>query len=133
MLLICANSANCIILGGQTFRTKSRIGKYFEAEGRTDWKSKNKKGHHDRRCTIFHSKSSEEQKKSLSPQMPYSIFVFSCVFILLSRESDQRAIRARSGVAGHLSTTPRWGTTIVNLPACSSHCPFEAKRQAGKL
>ena len=33
----------------------------------------------------------------------------SCIFILLSRESDQCAIRARLGVASHLSTTPRWG------------------------
>ena len=38
-----------------------------------------------------------------------SFFSFSCIFILLSRESDQCAIRARLGVAGHLSTTPRWG------------------------
>ena len=37
------------------------------------------------------------------------LFLFSCIFILLSRESDQCAIRARLGVAGHLSTTPRWG------------------------
>ena len=36
-------------------------------------------------------------------------FLFSCIFILLSRESDQCAIRARLGVASHLSTTPRWG------------------------
>ena len=33
----------------------------------------------------------------------------SCIFILLSRESDQCVIRARLGVASHLSTTPRWG------------------------
>ena len=33
----------------------------------------------------------------------------SCIFILLSRESDQCIIRARLGVASHLSTTPRWG------------------------
>ena len=36
-------------------------------------------------------------------------FVFCCIFILLSRESDQCAIRARLGVAGHLSIIPRWG------------------------
>ena len=36
-------------------------------------------------------------------------YLFSCIFVLLSRESDQCAIRARLGVAGHLSTTPRWG------------------------
>ena len=34
-------------------------------------------------------------------------FYFSRMFILLSRESDQCAIRARLGVASHLSTTPR--------------------------
>ena len=33
----------------------------------------------------------------------------SCIFILLSRESDQCATKARLGVAGHLLTTPRWG------------------------
>ena len=38
------------------------------------------------------------------------------LFILLSRESDQCAIRARLGVAGHLSITPRWG----NLAKCLS-------------
>ena len=37
------------------------------------------------------------------------IFLFSCIFIFLSLESDQCAIRARLGVASHLSTTPRWG------------------------
>ena len=36
-------------------------------------------------------------------------FMFSCIFILLSRESDQCAIRAHLRVASHLSTTPRWG------------------------
>ena len=35
--------------------------------------------------------------------------LFSCIFIFLSRESDQSAIRARLGVASHVSTTPRWG------------------------
>ena len=39
----------------------------------------------------------------------FILFLFSSIFILLSRESDQCAIRARLGVAGHLSTTPRWG------------------------
>ena len=37
------------------------------------------------------------------------IYLFGSIFILLSRESDQRAIGARLGVAGHLSTTTRWG------------------------
>ena len=40
---------------------------------------------------------------------PSTMDLFGCIFILLSRESDQCAIRARLGVAGHLSTTPRWG------------------------
>ena len=35
-------------------------------------------------------------------------FVFSCIFILLSQENDQCTIRARLGVASHLSTTSRW-------------------------
>ena len=34
---------------------------------------------------------------------------FCCIFILLSRESDQCAIRARLGVANHPSTTLRSG------------------------
>ena len=42
-------------------------------------------------------------------------FLFGCIFILLSRESDQCAIRARLGVAGHLSTTPRWGNPVKCL------------------
>ena len=71
-----------------------------------------------------------------------SFFFFGCIFILPSRESDQCATRARLGVARYLSTTPRWGnfasafpngTSTVNLPACSSHCPINAERQAGKL
>ena len=37
------------------------------------------------------------------------VFFFSSIFILLSRESDQCAIRARLGVASQLSTTPRRG------------------------
>ena len=50
---------------------------------------------------------------------PSSILLFFLVayFILLSRESDQCAIRARLGVAGHLSTTPRW----ENLAKCFSY------------
>ena len=36
-------------------------------------------------------------------------YIFSCIFILLPRESDQSAIRARLGVASHLFATPRWG------------------------
>ena len=40
-----------------------------------------------------------------------NLFVFSCTF-LLSRESDHSAIRARLGVASHLSTTPRWESLL---------------------
>ena len=34
---------------------------------------------------------------------------------ILSREGGQCAIRARLGVAGHLSTTPRWGNSVKSL------------------
>ena len=48
--------------------------------------------------------------KSLnSPLVGNLFYFFSCIFILLSRESDQCAIRARLGAADHLSTTLRWG------------------------
>ena len=40
------------------------------------------------------------------------VFICSCIFILLSRESDYSAIQARLGVAGHPSTTPRRGNRI---------------------
>ena len=43
------------------------------------------------------------------------VYLFSGTFILLSRESDQSAIRARLGVASHLSTSPRWGNTATCL------------------
>ena len=46
---------------------------------------------------------------NIKKKMFGSFYVFSNIFILLSRESDQCAIRARLGVTGHLSTTPRWG------------------------
>ena len=36
------------------------------------------------------------------------IYLFNCIFILLLRESDQCATRARLGVASHLSITPKW-------------------------
>ena len=69
-------------------------------------------------------------------------FVFSCIFILLSRESDQCAVRARLELPaiclphqdGEIppSAFPN-GITQVNLLACSPHCPSNAERQAGKL
>ena len=37
------------------------------------------------------------------------IIYFIFIFILLSRESVQCAVRAHLGVASRLSTTPRWG------------------------
>ena len=51
------------------------------------------------------------QTAKLVVELVFTAFslVVGCVFILLSRESDQSAIRARLGVASHLSTTPRWG------------------------
>ena len=47
---------------------------------------------------------------------PTVVFVVSCIFILLSRESGHSAIRARLGVASHLFTTPKWG----NFAKCLS-------------
>ena len=45
-----------------------------------------------------------------TPALTHNLyFVFSCIFILLSRENYQCAIPARLGVASHLATTPRWG------------------------
>ena len=61
---------------------------------------------------IWNSTPNDLRKLSFNQFKIYLFFffyLFSCIFILLSRESDQCAIRARLGVAGHLSTTPRWG------------------------
>ena len=41
--------------------------------------------------------------------------VETCIFILLSRETNQCPIRARLGTANHLSTTPRWSNPIKCL------------------
>ena len=57
---------------------------------------------------IFFS-TSLRQENSAGNFFHCIFFMFSCIFILLSRESDQCAIRAHLGVASHLSTTPRWG------------------------
>ena len=48
--------------------------------------------------------------------LAFYLFIFNCIFILLSRESDQCAIPAHLGVASHLSTTPRWGNLTKCLP-----------------
>ena len=40
---------------------------------------------------------------------PVWTIYFSRIFLLLLRKNHQCAVRARSGVASHLSTTPRWG------------------------
>ena len=47
------------------------------------------------------------QRDNLTNPWMY-FFVFLCIFILLSRKSDQSAKRARIGVASYLSTTPKW-------------------------
>ena len=60
------------------------------------------------------------ERRKLKTSYRYSIiylFYFCGIFILLSRENDQCAIRARSGVASHLFTTPTWG----NPAKCLSH------------
>ena len=72
------------------------------------------------RCGRFWFDSNSRQIGAVSSaQRRYFLFIcfilFGCIFILLSRESDQCAIRARLGVAGHLSTTPRWGNPVKCL------------------
>ena len=69
------------------------------------------------------------------------LFVFSCIVILPSPKSDQSAMT--SSVKHCRQSVIRWGNAArevlfpaklhVNLPACSTHCPFNAERQAGKL
>ena len=69
-----------------------------------------------------------------------SVYFFCCIFNL-SRESDQWAMGARLGVAGHLYTTPKWGIPLSAFPNCTtsklaglfSTCPFNAERPAEKL
>ena len=56
-------------------------------------------------------------RKTQQETFAIAIYLFSCIFVLLSRESDQSAIRARLGVASHLSATQRWG----NPAKCLSH------------
>ena len=58
------------------------------------------------------------------------IALFSCIFNLLSRKSDQKAIM--SLLTSCRSPAFPNGTTI-NLPACSPHLSINAERQAGKL
>ena len=70
----------------------------------------------------------------------FSVFlVFSCIFILLSRESDQSVVTSllrscRPSVyhikMGESRSVPFPTAHYVNLPACSPHCPFNAERQA---
>ena len=50
----------------------------------------------------------QPQLTSMTPPAGAGLLV-SCIFILLSRESDQCAIRACLGVASYLYITPRWG------------------------
>ena len=68
-------------------------------------------------------------------------FVYFCIFILLSRENDQCAIRARLEVASHLSPHQDWGISLSAFPngttsklaGLFSTLPFSAERQARKL
>ena len=49
----------------------------------------------------------QQEGKKFEFKIKGSALPLLLLFILLSRESNQCAIRARLGVAGHLSTTPR--------------------------
>ena len=68
------------------------------------------------RAAYTHRKSEVMKKRRRESEFHIIPYLFSCIFILLSRESDQSAVRADLGVASHLSTTPRWG----NPPKCPS-------------
>ena len=70
-------------------------------------------------------------------------FLYLVAYSPSYREKAIKALlRDRLEVAGHLSTTLKWGnpaecfsngTSGRLAPACSSHCPFNAERQGGKL
>ena len=81
--------------------------------------------HRDRSCSLSFRRqtlppsgtqsttlSQHQLEQTLLHQHLSILFFIMGIFILLSRESDQCAIRARLGVAGHLSTTPRWGNPV---------------------
>ena len=70
------------------------------------------------------------------------LFVFSCTFILLSQESNQKAmtssLRSCRPPVYHIKLGEFHELLFptaqqLNLSACSPHCPFNAERQAGKL
>ena len=70
------------------------------------------------------------------------LVVFSCLFILLSRESDQSTITIllRScrpsvyhGKIEESRYLPFPTALQINLPACCPSCPFNAERQRGKV
>ena len=74
------------------------------------------------KTTTSYNTENEEQRRSISPACRisfindvgyariYTYLFFSRIFILLSREKAIKALkRGRLGVAGHVSTTPRWG------------------------
>ena len=54
-------------------------------------------------------------KKNSAGDFCHCIFLFGCIFISLSRKSDQCTARAHLGVSRHLSTTPRWGNLVKCL------------------
>ena len=62
---------------GKLFTRRTTFEKFFEAEGRTDWKSK--KSLHVLRCSIFHRKSvksKKNDKKSLDSRQELGLPVY---------------------------------------------------------
>ena len=53
------------------------------------------------------TKLNEQLAQQRGSKLFFNFFIIY-ILILLSRASDQCAVRARFGVAGHLSTTLRW-------------------------
>ena len=43
--------------------------------------------------------------RAIKTEKNITVYVFSCMFILLSQDSDKSAVRARLGVVGHLYHT----------------------------
>ena len=83
----------------------------------------------------------EKQIWPVTRKLYFYFFLFSCIFILLSRESDQCAVRVRLGVASHLLLHQDRGIALSAFPNGTTSelacwfltCPFNAERQAGKL